>query len=73
MRRRRFMDYMMLRDGRNPYGSAGGYVVSSRRGRRDRSRGMDYAYDRGDDRGGDYEYDSSLLWLICVNFAMFST
>lgn len=58
MRRRRFMDYMMRHDGRNPYGSEGGYVVSSRRGRRDRARGMDYAYDRGDYRGGDYEYDT---------------
>lgn len=46
----------MRRDGRNPYGSAGGYVVSSRRGRRD--RGMDYGYDGRDYRGGDYEYDS---------------
>lgn len=55
-RNRRLMDRMM-RDGRNPYGSRGGYVVSSRRGR-DRARGMDYAYDRGDYRGSDYEYDS---------------
>lgn len=52
------MDYMMRRDGRNPYGSEGGYVVPSRRGRRDRARGMDYAYDRRDYRGGDYEYDT---------------
>ena len=61
-RGRRMMDYMMMRDGRNPYGSRGGYVVSSRRGRRDRAmsgdRSMDYAYDRRDYRGGDYEYDS---------------
>lgn len=57
-RNRRLMDYMMRRDGRNPYGSEGGYVVSSRRGRRDRARGIDYAYDRGDYRGGDYEYDT---------------
>lgn len=50
-RNRRLMDYMMRRDGRNPYGSAGGYV-SSRRVRRD--RGMvehypthrDYAYEQ---------------------------
>jgi hypothetical protein len=55
MRRRRFIDYMARRDGRNPYGSRGGYVVSSRR---DRARGMDYAYDRGDYRGGNYEYGS---------------
>lgn len=50
-----------MMDMRNPYGSEGGYVVSSRRrGRRDRamSRGMDYAYDRRDYRGGDYEYNS---------------
>lgn len=57
---RRMMDYnMMMRDGRNPYGSRGGYVTSGRRGRRrGRDRGMDYAYDRGDYRGGDYEYGS---------------
>ncbi len=55
-RNRRLRDYLMRRDGRNPYGSAGGYVVSSRRGRRD--RGMDYGYDERDYRGGDYEYDA---------------
>lgn len=50
---------MTMRDGRNPYGSRGGYVVSSRRSRRSRrDRGMDYGYDRGDYRGGDYEYGS---------------
>ena len=47
---------MRMMDGRNPYGSRGGYVVSSRRGRRD--RGMDYGYDGRDYRGGDYEYNS---------------
>ena len=56
MPRRRMMD------GRNPYGSRGGYVVSSRRGRRDRAMsgdmGMDYGYDRRDYRGGDYEHGS---------------
>ena len=59
------MDMRMM-DGRNPYGASGGYVISgrrSRRGRRDRGmrydRGMDYAYDRRDYRGGDYEYDSA--------------
>lgn len=59
-RNRRLRDYLMRRDGRNPYGSRGGYVVSSRRGRRDRAmdRGMDYEYDRRDYRGGDYEYDA---------------
>lgn len=56
----RLRDYLMRRDGRNPYGSRGGYVVSSRRGRRDRAmdRGMDYADYERDYRGGDYEYDS---------------
>lgn len=55
-RRARNMDYARGRraDGRNPYGSEGGYVVSSRaRGRRDMAMndyGMDYAgnYNRGD-------------------------
>ena len=40
-------DYLMRRrmtDGRNPYGSEGGYVVS-RRARGDRRMGRDYAYD----------------------------
>lgn len=40
-------DYLMnrrMRDGRNPYGSEGGYVVS-RRARGDRRMGRDYAYD----------------------------
>lgn len=60
---RKMMDYRMMRDGRNPYGSEGGYVTTSRRsrrGRRDRamSRGMDYAYDRRDYRSSDMEYDS---------------
>ncbi len=50
---RRMMDYnMMMRDGRNPYGSRGGYVTSGRRGRRrGRDRGMDYEYDMA---GRDY-------------------
>ena len=53
---------MMGMDGRNPYGSRGGYVTSrrSRRGRRDRAMndmGMDYGYGR-DYRGGDMEYGS---------------
>lgn len=50
---------MRGRDGRNPYGSRGGYVVSSRgrgrggrgRGRRG-DRGMDYGYDMGYDMRG---------------------
>ena len=46
---------MAVRDGRNPYGSRGGYVVSrrSRRGRRG-DRGMDYA--EQDMRGGGSQY-----------------
>lgn len=56
---RRMMARDMARSGRNPYGSEGGYVTSSRRSRRGRrDRGMDYEYDRRDYRGGDYEYDS---------------
>lgn len=44
MPNRRLMDYMMRRDGRNPYGSAGGYITSSRRrARRDRAYGNDMA------------------------------
>ena len=64
------MPDMMRMDGRNPYGSKGGYVVSSRgrgRGRRDRamSDSRDYDYDmarggRGRDRAmgdrRDYDY-----------------
>jgi hypothetical protein len=50
---------MAVRDGRNPYGSRGGYV-SYRRGRRDRDM-EDYGYDmaRGGrrDRGMDYGYE----------------
>lgn len=44
---------MMMRDGRNPYGSRGGYVVSGRgRGRgRDRAMNEDMARGRGRDRG----------------------
>lgn len=51
-------DYLMRRrDGRNPYGSEGGYVVSSRRGRGDMARGRrDYAQRN---MGNDYtEYPS---------------
>lgn len=54
----RLMDYAMRRDGRNPYGSRGGYVDS----RRDRMRGRDgrsdYGYrDRQSDmRRGDRAY-----------------
>ena len=54
------MDMLMMRDGRNPYGSEGGYVSSRRMRRMGRrgDRGMDYGYDRGDYRGGDMEYGS---------------
>lgn len=41
-RGRRLRDYLMRRDGRNPYGSRGGYVVSSRRDR----ASEDYGYGR---------------------------
>ncbi len=41
------------RDGRNPYGSRGGYVVNSRR-----DRAMDYNDYRNDDMAYDREYDS---------------
>ena len=43
---------MSQRDGRNPYGSRGGYVTSRRRGR-DREMGMEYDYAKYDSR-----YDS---------------
>lgn len=59
------------RDGRNPYGSAGGYVVSGRRGRRDRAmnenmaRGMSRGNRSGNRGSNDYgsydaEYDSRM-------------
>lgn len=55
------MDMRMMADGRNPYGSRGGYVSSRRMrrmARRDRAMGEDYAYNR-DYRGNDYaEYGS---------------
>lgn len=44
----------MSRDGRNPYGSRGGYVVSSRG--RGRDRGDMRGSMRGNDRGMDYNY-----------------
>lgn len=62
----RMRDYMMnenrrmmngnrgMRDGRNPYGSRGGYVTTRRPGRRDRAE-RDYAdYERGNRQGRDY-------------------
>ena len=55
----------MAMDGRNPYGSRGGYVTSSRHGRRDRAMESDMARGgRGSSRGSndygsyDSEYDS---------------
>ena len=61
-RNSRLMDYLarrdmaMGRDGRNPYGSRGGYVVSSRR-RRDRAMdGNDYDMDMDMRRGGRRDY-----------------
>lgn len=54
---------MYYRDGRNPYGSRGGYIRDSRRDydydygyEEDFSRGRDRAYGRGDSRR-DYDYD----------------
>ena len=47
--------------GRNPYGSEGGYVVS-RRSRRDRGMGMDYARGgRGRDREMDMHYGRGMM------------
>lgn len=45
------------RDGRNPYGSRGGYVTS-RAPRRRRDRGEDYDYDRRYEESYDDEYSS---------------
>ena len=45
MPRRRMMDYMM-RDGRNPYGSAGGYISRTRPRGRDRAMNEDMARGR---------------------------
>lgn len=57
---RRVMDMLMRRgggrDGRNPYGSAGGYVVSSRRGRRDRAMEREDMRRRDYEQQGDYRY-----------------
>lgn len=55
MPRNRMMDYLMSRDGRNPYGSAGGYI-SRRRPRRmrriDRESGMNEPFYMDNARGG---------------------
>lgn len=51
---RRMYDYMRMRDGRNPYGSRGGYVIDGRRGMRDMN------YGRESERGnmyGDKDYN----------------
>lgn len=58
MNRRNVMDYLMRRkDGRNPYGSRGGYVDSQR----DRNMRGDYGYNsdynRNDYAEHDYRYD----------------
>lgn len=46
----------MISDGRNPYGSRGGYVTSSRRGR---DRAMDYGdYNQQPYNGMDYRYNA---------------
>lgn len=65
--RRRMRDRMMrreMRDGRNPYGSRGGYVVSSRR-RRDRA-GSDMMDYRG--RGRDMNYDYAMEYEDAVGY-----
>lgn len=50
-------DFAMRRDGRNPYGSRGGYVTSRDPRRRDRAMGMeDYARGR---EMGDYNYGNN--------------
>lgn len=49
-------DRNMMTDGRNPYGSRGGYVTSSRRGR---DRAMDYGdYNQQPYNGMDYRYNA---------------
>ena len=48
-----------MRDGRNPYGSEGGYV-GSRRMRRIRDRGMDYAHDMPMHQE-DYNYEHEMM------------
>ena len=52
MNRRAVMDYLRMRDGRNPYGSRGGYVDTQRGGR----GGGDYA--RNDYNYSNRQYDS---------------
>lgn len=55
MMNRRLMDFMRNRDGRNPYGSRGGYVVPSRRMR---DRGMIRDYGRGREINYNYENEN---------------
>lgn len=50
-------DFAMRRDGRNPYGSRGGYVTSRDPRRRDRAMGME-DYTRGREMG-DYNYENN--------------
>lgn len=51
------MDYLMQRDGRNPYGSRGGYVTSYDPRRRDRAMGeRDYRNEEEPERREDYNY-----------------
>lgn len=57
MPRRRMMDRTMRRDGRNPYGSRGGYITS--RDPRRRDRGMDYRLDMEHERMMDRNYEPS--------------
>ena len=56
-------DYMRMRDGRNPYGSAGGYISRTRPRGRDRAMSGDMARGRGG-RGsrdyGDYNYGNDM-------------
>lgn len=65
MPRNRMMDMMMMRDGRNPYGSAGGYITSRdpRRMRRDRRR------DRGMYDGGHYGVPSGEHYSMDGNYS----
>lgn len=65
MPRNRMMDMMMMRDGRNPYGSRGGYITSRdpRRMRRDRRR------DRGMYDGGHYGVPSGEHYPMDGNYS----
>lgn len=60
MNRKQVMDYLMMRDGRNPYGSRGGYVGDKARGNYDRANRNDMR-DRNYDMANRYDsrqYDS---------------